>query len=299
MFDELNEVRIKFSPLALDILNLALAFIMFGVSLGVKTGDFKAIIQFPKGAVAGLVSQYLALPLVTLGLIAILSPSPYLALGMVLVAACPGGNVSNFFTQLAGGNVALSVALSMVSTFLAFAITPLQIEFWGGILPQTRDLLQEVNIGFWAMFKVIATIMLLPLVLGMGFAKWKPSWVLVIRKPVRILSFAILIAIIVFGLAANLDIFAKHYHRVVYIVFVHNGMALILGLLIGLVTGVGRASVKAVAIETGIQNTGLGLVLIFNFFDGNGAMAVMAAWWGIWHVISGAAISFAFKKWRS
>jgi BASS family bile acid:Na+ symporter len=299
MYDELNEVHIKFSHQALDILNIALAFIMFGVSLGIKLVDFKGIWLYPKAAVAGLVSQYLALPLITVGLVALISPSPYLALGMVLVAACPGGNVSNFFTQLAGGNVALSVALSMISTFFAFLLTPLQMSIWGGLLPQTSQLLEEVDIAFWPMFKVIATIMLLPLLLGMGFAHIKPSWARVIRKPVRIASFAILLAIIGFGLSANLDVFAKYYHRVVYIVLVHNGLALISGLVIGIVTGIGSANTKTIAIETGIQNTGLGLILIFNFFEGNGAMAVMAAWWGIWHMISGMAFSFVGRKWRS
>ncbi|MFY0673084.1 MAG: bile acid:sodium symporter family protein [Bacteroidia bacterium] len=296
MHDELVNLRINFNEDALGALNFALAFIMFGIALNLKKSDFKALFKSPKAAIIGLISQYLMLPALTVLLIAIVKPSPYLALGMLLVAACPGGNVSNFFSHRAKGNVALSVALSMVSTLGAFLFTPLLFGFWGSILPETHELLKAVDISFLKLVKIILTILIVPLLLGMAFSKKYPILTEKLKSPISIISFLILIGIIVGGLLANTEIFKQHYQRVVYLVFAHNGAALLFAFILGILTGLGRASTKTITIETGIQNSGLGLVLVFNFFDGNGAMAIITAWWGIWHIISGFALSQIFRK---
>ncbi|MBI1185363.1 bile acid:sodium symporter family protein [bacterium] len=278
------------------MLNLALAVIMFGIALSLKRSDFRAVVSYPKAALAGLFSQYLLLPAITVLLIIWLQPIPSLALGMVLIAACPGGNVSNFFTYLAKGNVALSVGLSMVSTLAAFVVTPLQLKLWSSLLPQTQALYASVHIDFWQLVKIVMTIMVLPLIAGMFVSKQWPAVAQKIKKPIKVASFVLLLIIIAAGLAANTDVFSKYYQHVVYLVFLHNGLALFLGFLLGLATGIGRAATKTISIETGIQNTGLGLVLVFNFFDGNGAMAIIAAWYGIWHIISGFLVSLLFKQ---
>jgi len=296
MHDELVNLRINFSEDALAALNFALAFIMFGIALNLRKSDFKALFQSQTAAIVGLLSQYLMLPALTVLLIYILKPSPYLSLGMILIAACPGGNVSNFFSHQAKGNVALSVALSMVSTLGAFLFTPLLFGFWGSILPETQVLLKTVDISFLKLVKIILTILVIPVIIGMAFYKKWPLLTEKLRKPISIISFLILIGIILGGLLANTEIFKEYYHRVVYLVFAHNGLALIIAFLLGVVTGIGKASTKTVTIETGIQNSGLGLVLVFNFFDANGAMAIITAWWGIWHIISGFTLSQVFRK---
>jgi BASS family bile acid:Na+ symporter len=269
---------------------------MFGIALNLKKSDFQALFRSPKAAIVGLASQYLMLPALTVLLIYIIQPSPYLALGMILVAACPGGNVSNFFSHQAKGNVALSVALSMVSTLGAFVLTPLLFGFWGSMLPETEALLKTVDISFLKLVKIILIILVLPMILGMAFNKKWPELTEKLKKPISIISFLILIGIIAGGLLANTEIFKTYYHRVVYLVFAHNGIALFAAFILGVITGVGRASTKTITIETGIQNSGLGLVLVFNFFDGNGAMAIITAWWGIWHIISGFTLSQVFRK---
>lgn len=296
MHEELVNLKINFNEDALGALNFALAFIMFGIALNLKKSDFQALFRSPKAAIVGLASQYLMLPALTVLLIYIIQPSPYLALGMILVAACPGGNVSNFFSHQAKGNVALSVALSMVSTLGAFVLTPLLFGFWGSMLPETEALLKTVDISFLKLVKIILIILVLPMILGMAFNKKWPELTEKLKKPISIISFLILIGIIAGGLLANTEIFKTYYHRVVYLVFAHNGIALFAAFILGVITGVGRASTKTITIETGIQNSGLGLVLVFNFFDGNGAMAIITAWWGIWHIISGFTLSQVFRK---
>lgn len=293
---DLESIRLNFNQDALAGLNIALAFIMFGIALSIKKSDFKEIVERPKAAFIGLLSQYILLPVFTFLLVWLLKPHPAISLGMILIAACPGGNVSNFFTYLSKGNVALSVGLSAVSTLAAFILTPLQLQFWGSILPETNQILKTISLSFFDLFKVVSTILLIPLVLGMLFTQWKPNWSAKIQKPVKVLSFVILLAIIGGGLSINLPLFKEYYNEVVYLVFVHNGIALLGAFFLGTISGIGRASVKTVTIETGIQNSGLGLVLIFNFFDGNGAMAIITAWWGIWHIIAGFTVSQLFKR---
>lgn len=296
MEDELAGISIKFDEQALAMLNFALAFIMLGIALDLKRKDFSRLLQQPKAAFIGLLSQYLALPILTFLLVWALRPAPSLALGMILVASCPGGNVSNFFSFLAKGNVSLSVSLSMVSTLAAVVLTPLQLQFWGGLLPETAAILTSVNLRLLDTLQVVGIIMVAPILLGM-FISWKfPKLSLVLKKPIKVLSFVILIGIIAGGLASNWKLFLTYYDRVIFLVLAHNGVALLAGFVMGIISGVGRAATKTITIETAIQNSGLGLVLIFNFFEGNGGMAIITAWWGIWHILSGFTVSQLFKR---
>ena len=296
MQDELAGISIKFNKEALGMLNFALGFIMLGIALDLKRSDFVKLLQEPKAAVVGLLSQYVVLPVLTFLLVYTFRPAPSLALGMILVAACPGGNVSNFFSYLAKGNVSLSVSLSMISTLAAVLLTPIQLQFWGGLLPETQTILTSVNLNLIDTLKVVSTIMLIPIGLGM-LISWKlPKLSERIKKPIKIASFLILIGIIAGGLASNWKLFLDYYDRVVFLVFAHNGLALLGGFALGVVSGVGRAATKTITIETAIQNSGLGLVLIFNFFEGNGGMAIVTAWWGIWHILSGFTVSQLFKR---
>ena len=129
----LDGVRLNFNKESLFLLNMTLAFVMFGVALELKTERFKKVFTNPKSGIIGVAAQFLILPILTLALVLIINPSPSIALGMILVAACPGGNISNFMTSLAKGNTELSVSLTAVADFSALIMTPLNFAFWGGI----------------------------------------------------------------------------------------------------------------------------------------------------------------------
>jgi BASS family bile acid:Na+ symporter len=280
------------------MLNLALAFIMFGVALSLETRHFREVARNPKGFWVGVVSQFIFLPAITFLLVYFLRPHPGLALGMILVAACPGGNVSNFYTLVAGGNVALSVSLTGFATFFAVFLTPLNFEFWGSILPETEEILNSIDISFFEMAKTLVLILIIPLLLGIWFRRKFPPLTIRIEKYVRILSFLILAAFIGFALAGNMDVFSKYIHYVVYLVLLHNALALITGYLTAKITRLNSRDVKTITIETGIQNSGLGLLIIFTFFDGMGPMALITAWWGIWHLISGIVSAIIFRRFK-
>ena len=139
---ELDQVRINFDSSNLWILNIALAVVMFGVALGITLDDFKGLFRSPKLVLVGILSQFILLPLITYVFIIIVEPQPSIALGMMMVAACPGGNISNFMTHLANGNTALSVSLTAFATMIAVFMTPFNFQFYGNLYNPTSLLLK-------------------------------------------------------------------------------------------------------------------------------------------------------------
>ena len=283
----LEDIHLDFSEERLQTLNIALGFIMFGVALSLKITNFKLLIKQPKALITGVTSQFLLLPFLTFLLILLINPLPGLALGMILVAACPGGNVSNFYSSLARGNVELSVLLTVFASIMAVFLTPINFQFWVDNLKDTPQFFEGIQVDFWKMVRTILFVLVIPLISGLVVAKKLPKITAVIIKPIKFLSLIILAAIIILAFIANFDIFTQYYSYIVYLVLIHNAVALISAYWYARLLGNKRQDCVTVSVETGIQNSALGLVLIFNFFDGNGAMAIITAWWGIWHLIAG------------
>lgn len=300
MLSPLQDIHLNFNAESLTLLNLCLAFIMFGIALSLKVENFQEVAQNPKSTITGISSQFILLPLLTFLLVWLVNPLPGLAAGMILVAACPGGNISNFFTMLSKGNLALSISLSAISTILATFLTPLNFEFWSGLLPYTDKFLASINLDLWEMVKIVFLIMGFPLLVGIAVTKWLPKIAEIISKPIKIISVFILFGFIIVAFLKNFDLFLQYFDYVIYLVLIHNAMAISGGYLFGKIMKLPPNDIKTISIETGIQNSGLGLVIIFNFFNGNGGMAIITAWWGIWHIVSGFAISqfFAYRNAR-
>ncbi len=287
-----DQVNIAFDSNQLWTLNLALALVMFGISLELRVADFNRLMKAPKAVFAGLVSQFLLLPVLTFLLVVWLEPQPSMALGMILVASCPGGNVSNFMTQLAGGNTALSVSLTAFATLLAVTLTPLNLELWGGWYGPTAGILQAVDVNFLEMVRLVALLLGLPLLLGMAIRRYRPRWADRLSPFFRVASLLFFGGLVVFALWKDRDAFQAYVGLVFGIVVLHNALALLTGYGWGRALKLPLADVKTLTLETGIQNSGLGLLLIFTFFNGLGGMAVVAAFWGIWHLVSGLLIAW-------
>jgi BASS family bile acid:Na+ symporter len=268
---------------------------MFGVALDIRPADFKRLWSAPKSSLIGITSQFVVLPALTFALILLLKPTPSIALGMIMVAACPGGNISNFMTHLSGGNTALSVSLTAFATIAAIFLTPFNLQFWGSLYPPTAEILKTVSINPLDIFKTIALILGLPLILGMWYRSYRPEIAKTLAKYLKPISILIFVGFVVVAFSLNLDIFLKVIHLVVLIVLIHNAVALSSGYLLARAFRLPLEDQKTLSIETGIQNSGLGLLLIFTFFEGLGGMAIVAAWWGIWHIISGLVISWLWS----
>ena len=173
---ELDALQLAFEPSTLILLNIGIGLVMFGVAIDLRVDDFRAVARKPKGAAVGLVAQFLILPAATYLLTRIIDPAPSIALGMILVAACPGGNLSNIMTHLAGGNTALSIGMTAVSTAAAIIMTPLNITFWGGLDPGTAAILQQVHLDPVTLLLTVVTILGVPLVVGMTVAAKAPAF---------------------------------------------------------------------------------------------------------------------------
>jgi len=292
----IDQVRLNFNPQGLLIINAAIGLMMFGVALELKLEDFKRIAVAPKAPCIGLAAQFILLPAFTYLLTLILKPPPSIALGMMLVAACPGGNLSNIITYLAKGNCAVSVSMTAVSTAAAIFMTPFNLAFWGSLNPRTAQILKEVSLSPFDVFVNIFIILGIPLILGLFLARSFPFLVDRLRKPFKIFSLIFFIGIVAGALGANWQYFISYVGLVFFGVLVHNALALNLGYWAGRLVGLSEEDKRAVSIEVGIQNSGLGLVLVFNFFGGIGGMAIITAWWGIWHIIAGLIAAFIFSR---
>lgn len=292
----INQVSLNFSPESLIVLNIILGFVMFGVALELKMQHFKELIRAPKSYLVGLTSQFILLPAITYALIIVLDPLPGIALGMILVASCPGGNISNFFSSLAKANVALSVSLTAVSTLLATFMTPLNFSLWAGLYLGTRNATEAINLNPSDIFLNILLLLGLPVIMGMYFSYRFPKVTRKILGPIKKASMVIFILFVIVAFSNNYRIFIDYIQLVIVVVFLHNSIAIIVGYNYGKIFGLSTIDSRTIAIETGIQNSGLGLIIIFTFMEGIGSMAIVAAWWGIWHIISGFFLTFLWSK---
>ncbi|MCB0502595.1 MAG: bile acid:sodium symporter family protein [Bacteroidetes bacterium] len=287
----LDEVSLQFNPTTLNILNIILGLIVFGVSLNIKVVDFKVLAKSPKPFLVGVMSQFLLFPALAFLVILLIQPPPSVALGIILVAACPGGNISNFMTLHAKGNAALSIAMSAFSTALATIMTPFNIAFWGSKIASTDSLMNDVSLDPLEMFFMILILMLIPLTSGIYISNRFPRFAYKLQKFMRVFSLTFFGGFIIFGIAINLKYF-YHLKGVVSLSVIGlNALGFLIGYGFSYLMGLKEYDRRAVSIETGIQNSGLGLILVFNFFEGLGGMALIAAFWGVWHIIAGLLLS--------
>lgn len=292
----IDQISLNFSKGGLLGLNIVIGLMMYGMALDMKLDDFKRVLRSPKGPVIGLIAQFIFLPAFTFLLTLVLPVTPSMALGMMMVAACPGGNLSNVMTYLAGGNAALSVSMTAVSTAAAVMMTPFNLSFWGSLNPATNEILRKVSLDPLDVFQTIILILGIPLVCGIVTSRFYPRIADKIRKPFKIISVVIFCLFVAAALGANWNNFIKAIGLVAFGVFLHNALALSLGYGAARLFGLPERDRRAVAIEVGIQNSALALVLIFQFFAGLGGMAVIAGWWGIWHIISGLTVAFFWSR---
>lgn len=305
---QLDPIKINFSASGMHLINVVLCFVMFGVALSIKLSHFTQLIKSPKIALAGLFSQLIALPLITFVLIVIFNQylTPTVAMGMILVASCPGGNISNFMSSYARANTELAVGLTATSTILATFSTPFNFALWGGLYNRfvnnhAGHLQQPLHIDTLQIFETVFILLGIPLILGILFSRKFPVLTEKIKKPIQNLSLIFFLIMVVMAFMNNLGIFLKYIHYIFIIVLVHNALGLITGYSIASVLKLGDANRRTLTIETGIHNSGLGLLLLFNpkIFPWNlqiGGMVFIVAWWGIWHIVTGLSVAHYWHK---
>lgn len=286
-----DEITLNFSSGTILALNVVLGLIMFGIALDVEVEDLRRVVRTPRAPLIGLAAQFVALPALTYGLTQLLDPAPSIALGMILVGSSPGGNISNFITHVAGGNTMLSIGMTAVSTIAATVMTPVNLAFWGSLDPDTEALLTAVRLDPVQLVLTIGLLLAVPVAAGMWVRARRPALAARLHRPMRIGSMTFFLLFVVAAFAANWQNFLDFVGLVLVAVLLHNAVALASGYGAAAAAGLPEADRRAIAIEVGIQNSALALALIFAFFDGLGGMALVAAWWGVWHIVSGLTLA--------
>ena len=302
----IDSIQVTLNAGGMNTINIVLAFVMYGVALGIKPKMFVEVFKNPKSVLLGMLCQLVILPLLTFLLALAFGPaiSWSMALGMILVASCPGGNISNFMSSLSKANVELSVSLTAISTALAILMTPFNFWLYGNLYLKVANIAGEVpslTIPLWDIFKTIFILLGIPLTLGILTSQYLPKVADKLKKPFQWFSLLFFIAMVVLSFMGNIDAFLKCIRYIFIIVLIHNLLALSIGFSVGTIFKVPYKDRRTLTIETGIQNSGLGLVLllgtqIFADLPPHGGMLVITAWWGIWHIISGLSVSAWFNR---
>lgn len=262
-----------------------LGIIMFGMGLTLSLDDFREVAKRPVEVGIGVVSQFLIMPLVAVILTTVIPMSPEVAAGVILVGCCPGGTSSNVMTYLSKGDVALSVACTSVTTLAAPIVTPFLVWMFAS---------QFLPVDAMAMFISIVKVILLPLALGFLLQKLLPGMVKAAVPALPLVSVTGIVLIVAAVVGASKAAIASSGLMIFAVVVLHNGIGYMLGYFAARATGLSVAKRKAIAIEVGMQNSGLGAALANAHFSP--VAAVPSAIFSVWHNISGALIANYFAR---
>ncbi len=266
-------------------ISLLLGIIMFGMGLTLSLEDFKGIVKAPKSVIVGVVAQYTIMPLLAFGLASVFQLPPEVAVGVILVGCCPGGTASNVMTFLARGNTALSVTITAFSTILAPILTPaLTLLFASKWLPVSAA----------DMFLSIVQIILIPIVLGIIVRIFFYRQVEKSEKALPLISVIGIVAVAAAVVAVNTDEIASTGLLIFSVVILHNILGLLIGFLLGKLLRLEFNDQKAISIEVGMQNSGLGSALALAHFAP--IAAVPSALFSVWHNISGPLLATWWGK---
>lgn len=269
--------------------NAILAVIMFGVGLDLDLAEMRRTLRRPVGPAVGLATQFLVLPSAAFAFVTVADLSPGLAVGVVIVAACPGGTTSNIMTHLAGANTSLSIAMTGVSTAMALVMTPVNVAFWGGRLDGLGDL--EVAVDPAELVVTLLLVIGVPVATGAWVQVRHPDRAERLRRPARIAAVVGLVVLVVGAVGANLDAVDDAATSALPVVVAMNVLALLLGYGAATAARLPVADRRAVAIEVGIQNTALALTLVLQLFGDEADAVLVAALYGAWHLVSGLVLA--------
>lgn len=287
---------LSFSPSAILLLQGILAIVIFGVSLDLSFADFRRLLVAPRPVIAALIAQLVALPLLTVALIMLVNPPPALALGLMMTAACPGGNMSNVLTHWSGGRTAVSMSATTISSLVAPLTTPLIFALLSAAHPATRDALAVIKVPALELVMTIGIALVLPLLAGMTLAQKNPALAQRLQKPLRAFGLFVLFAFVFLALIANGKLFWQALSLIFVLVLLHNALALASGYGFARLFRADAAARRAIVFETGTHNTALGLTLVFSYFPTQTGMMLVLGWWGVWHFVTGGLLAWYWSR---
>lgn len=278
------------------VLGAVLFTMVFAVALELHVEDFRRVAHMPRAVVAGLIPQFILLPVGTWLLTLALDLPPNVEAAMILVACCPGGSLSNVVTHMGRGNAALSVSISAVASVIALFATPFNFSWMVATNPATDSWLRQLAIDSSAIWRSLAVLLALPMTLGLIVAHRAPALTLRLRKPLSRFSLGALFLFIVLGLIKERQLLTLGLLPTLGLVIAHNGLGLFLGWACAMAFRVAERDRRAIMIEGGMQNSGLALGIIAVQFGSDLGMVIVASLWGIWHIVSGLACAFTWRR---
>ena len=278
------------------VLSLVLATMVFSVALELRLDDFKRVAQAPKAVIGGLIPQFILLPVATWAATLLLDLPPNVEAAMILVAACPGGSLSNVVTHMGRGNTALSVSISAVASIIALLATPFNFSWMMAANPETASWLKELSIDASGIWISLFLLLGVPLTLGLLASHRLPALTERIRKPLGNFSLIALLLFIVAGLIKERQLLTLGLLPTLLLVVLHNASGLFLGWVTSIVMGLSERNRRAVMIEGGMQNSGLALGIIAVQFNSDLGMVTLASLWGIWHIVSGMSLAYFWRR---
>ncbi len=296
MQEGIDSVVLDFSPVSTLVLSIVLALIMFGIALDTTPADFRVVARQPRLFLFAVVAQIVLLPAVTFVLTLVLPVSASMALGMIVVAASPPGNVSQVLTHRAGGNVALSVVMTAISVPIYILLMPLLIPFWASLHPTASKLLSDFTVNPWRMLLEVMVIIGVPFVLGFLVRMRWTQFAQKVKMFVRAAGLLTLLGFVVVLIAMNWQQLIAYAAVVLIVVIVHDTIAFAIGYGTAVFIRLGTPERKAFTYEVGVRNSVLALGVVLTFFDGLGGAALVAAWWGIWDILAGLMLASLWSR---
>jgi bile acid:Na+ symporter, BASS family len=294
--EAIDQAQFNFSPTVGLVVGVMVGFLVFAVALDLTGSQFHRVFRSPKAPLIGLVAQFLVLPSVAFGVALMTVDTPSIALGLLLVTCCPAGALSNYLTGVARGRVATSVSMTAISTLFSIALTPLLFAFWATMNPDTRAVLQKIDIDPKQVIMMLLIMLVVPVTTGMLIRAKRPETADKIRPWSRRIAgvvFAVVVATLLLGNVRVLGTFAETALPSVLLTF---AIAVALGWGLARASGLGAADRRAVTLEVAFQNVALAIGMAVVFFPALAGVAITSILWGVVHLTLGFAIAAIWMR---
>lgn len=288
---DIDHAPFHFNPTAALLAAAMVGFLVFAVALDLHWNQLRRVLRAPRGPLVGLAAQVGLLPGVAFAVGVLLTDTPSVALGLLLVACCPAGALSNYLTGVARGDVATSVTMTALSTTTSVLLTPLVFAAWASLDPGMRSMLQAIEVDVARVAFALVVMLALPVAAGMLLRARFPARADRIRAWIRPAAMVVFAVVVIGVLGSNVKVLIIHGREALLPVAIAFVVAVTLGWASARLAALSSPERRAVALEVGLQNVALAIGLAMAFFPGHAGVAITAATWGAFHVVGGFALA--------
>jgi BASS family bile acid:Na+ symporter len=293
---DIDLIRLNINETSINVLKVIIAFLMYAIALELKLSDFKTLFAKPKALLVGLSLQFVFFPILTVLFIQLFDLRASIALGLIMIAASPIGNLANLMTTLAKGNLALSVGLTSFTNLISLITAPLFIIYLGQFNEATAQYLKTIHLDQKEILEGVFIVLGIPVLLGMLTSYYRPRLATKIQQKMKKVSSAFLILFVLSALAVNFQHFLNHVKEIFSITFAYHLLTIVISIILLKITNINYTNVKSILITGIMKNSGLAFSLTLQFFPSLGGMALLVAFATISQLITGFLIVKIFNS---